>query len=274
MFDVRAKIFLCRLQLLTLMIFSGAASVQSQPKEAKNLFAQAESFYLYGEYELANPLYLSLASFVPDNNNIIYKIGNCYLNIPDEKSKAIEYLEKAVKSASADAKPTQLKENRAPLDAYFSLARAYMINNELEKAMNTFKVFQKMINESKDKVGFQNTDFIDQQMLACQNAIKFLENPTAVDTMRLPPEFSQGSVNDAPAMPILNGVESQMQFIMQRKKTASGFLPLKLLMRSTPVKIVQHVHLTRMEQNYFFIRRIWKMVIYTLHLSVMTNGAR
>jgi hypothetical protein len=200
MFDVRAKIFLCRLQLLTLMIFSGAASVQSQPKEAKNLFAQAESFYLYGEYELANPLYLSLASFVPDNNNIIYKIGNCYLNIPDEKSKAIEYLEKAVKSASADAKPTQLKENRAPLDAYFSLARAYMINNELEKAMNTFKVFQKMINESKDKVGFQNTDFIDQQMLACQNAIKFLENPTAVDTMRLPPEFSQGSVNDAPAI--------------------------------------------------------------------------
>jgi tetratricopeptide (TPR) repeat protein len=199
MFDFRAKIFLFRLQLLTLILLSGAASAQSS-KEAKSLFAQAESYYLYGDYELANPLYLTLVTFVPDNNNIIYKIGNCYLNIPDEKSKAIEFLEKAVKSASGEAKPTQLKEKRAPLDAYFSLARAYMINNELEKAMNTFKVFQKMINEAKDKGGFQNTDFIDQQMLACQNAIKFLEKPTSIDTLKLPPEFSQGSVNDAPAI--------------------------------------------------------------------------
>jgi len=199
MFDIRAKISRLLLQLLTLILISGVASGQSS-KETKSLFAQAESHYLYGEFELANPLYLTIASFEPDNNNIIYKIGNCYLNITDEKSKAIEFLEKAVKSASGEAKPNLLKEKRAPLDAYFSLARAYMINNELEKAMNTFKVFQKMINESKDKGGFQNTSFIDQQMLACQNAIKFIENPTPIDTLRLPAEFNQGSVNDAPAI--------------------------------------------------------------------------
>jgi tetratricopeptide (TPR) repeat protein len=199
MFDIRAKIYFSRLQLLTLVLISATASAQSS-KEAKSLFAQAESHYLYGEYELANPLYLSIASFVPDNNNIIYKIGNCYLNITDEKSKAIEFLEKAVKSASSEAKPNQLKEKRAPLDAYFSLARAYMINNEIDKAISTFKIFQKMINETKDKVGFQNTDYIDQQLLACQNAIKFLESPIPVDTLRLPPEFSQGSVNEDPVI--------------------------------------------------------------------------
>jgi hypothetical protein len=199
MFDIRAKIFLVRLQLLALILISGAATAQSS-KEVKSLFAQAESHYLYSEYELANPLYLSIASFVPDNNNINYKIGNCYLNITDEKSKAIEYLEKAVRSASGEAKPNQLKEKRAPLDAYFSLARAYMINNEIDKAISTFKVFQKMINEAKDKGGFQNTDFIDQQLLACQNAIKFLESPSPIDTLRLPPEFSQGSVNEDPVI--------------------------------------------------------------------------
>jgi tetratricopeptide (TPR) repeat protein len=199
MFDVRAKIFFFPLQLLTLIIISGVASSQSS-KEAKDLFAQAESHYLYGEYELANPLYLTIASFVPDNFNIIYKIGNCYLNIPDEKNKSIEFLEKAVKSASSEAKPTLLKEKRAPLDAYFSLARAYMINNEIEKAINTFKVFQKMISEAKDKAGFENTDFIDQQLLACKNAITFLETPSSIDTLKMPPEFSQGSVNGDPAI--------------------------------------------------------------------------
>jgi tetratricopeptide (TPR) repeat protein len=199
MFDFRAKIFFFRLQLLTLIILSGVATAQPS-KEAKSLFAQAESYYLYGDYEMANPLYLTIASFDTDNNNIIYKIGNCYLNITDEKSKAIEFLEKAVKSASGDAKPTQLKEKKAPLDAYFSLARAYMINNDIEKAMNTFRVFQRMIDEAGEKAGFQNTNFIEQQLLACQNAIKFRENPVAIDTLKLPAEFSQGSVNDAPAI--------------------------------------------------------------------------
>jgi tetratricopeptide (TPR) repeat protein len=126
MFDIMGKILRFRLLLFILLIFPAVASTQTS-QEVKEMFAQAEAYYLYGDYELANPLYLTLAAFVPDNFNIVYKIGDCYLNIPDEKSKAIEFLEKAVKNSSYDAKPDQLKEKRAPLDAYFSLAKAYMI---------------------------------------------------------------------------------------------------------------------------------------------------
>ena len=200
MFDIRAKIFLSRLQLLTLIIFSAVAPAQTS-KEVKDLFAQAESHYLYGEYELANPLYLTLEAFLPDNNNIKYKIGNCYLNITDEKTKAISYLEKAVITSSIEAKPNLLKEKRAPIDAYFSLARAYMINNELDKAISTLEVFKRLIGESNNKkTALENTPFIDQQILACKNAIKFLEEPVVINKMKLPPEFSQGSVNDDPAV--------------------------------------------------------------------------
>ncbi len=49
--------------------------------------------------------------------NLQYKIGTCYLNIPDEKEKAIPYLEAAVKNASYDSKIKFFKEKRAPLDA-------------------------------------------------------------------------------------------------------------------------------------------------------------
>ena len=59
----------------------------------------------------------------PDNLNIKYKIGTCYLNIPGEKEKSVPYLEEAVKNASYDAKTDSFKEKRAPLDAYFSLAK-------------------------------------------------------------------------------------------------------------------------------------------------------
>ncbi|MBI5008072.1 MAG: hypothetical protein HZB98_00105, partial [Bacteroidia bacterium] len=79
----------------------------------KDIFAQAESYFLYEEYELANQLYLLLET--PENLNIKYKIGTCYLNIPGEKEKAIPYLEEAVKNAAYDSKTTTLKEQRAPL---------------------------------------------------------------------------------------------------------------------------------------------------------------
>ena len=199
MFDIRAKIFRLRLQVFTLIIFSATASAQTSG-EIKNMFAQAESYYLFGEYELANPLYLTIASFEPDNFNILYKIGDCYLNISDEKTKSIQFLEKAVKNASYDANPGMLKEKRAPLDAYFSLARAYMINNELEKALNTLQTFKKLVGETEKKGGMKNADFIDQQIQACNNAIKYEENPVKIDKVKLPPEFSQGSVNDNPTV--------------------------------------------------------------------------
>ena len=84
--NFREIFFHFRLQLLTLIIFSAAASAQSS-KELKEIFAQAEAYYLYEDYELANQLYILLDN--PDNLNVKYKIGACYLNIPDEKEKAI-----------------------------------------------------------------------------------------------------------------------------------------------------------------------------------------
>jgi hypothetical protein len=183
--------------LLTLVIFPVAASAQSSGEE-KQIFAQAETYFLYEEYELANPLYLLLET--PGNLNIKYKIGTCYLNIPFEKEKSIPYLEEAVKNATYDAKPQFYKELRAPLDAYFSLAKAYMINNEPEKGLNTLMIFKRLAGDTKSKGGMKNTEYIDQQIQACNNAIKFRANPVGLTKKPLGSDFSQGSINDNPAV--------------------------------------------------------------------------
>jgi hypothetical protein len=185
------------LQLLTLVIFPGAALSQSS-EEMKKIFAQAESYFLYEEYELANQLYILLDS--PDNMNIKYKIGTCYLNIPGEKEKSIPYLEDAVKSASYDSKTELFKEKKAPLDAYFSLAKAYMINNELEKGLNTLQTFNKLARETTSKGGMKNLEYIDQQIQACKNAIQYKENPVIFSKTTLGSDFRQGSINDNPAV--------------------------------------------------------------------------
>jgi tetratricopeptide (TPR) repeat protein len=197
MIKFRVKIFSLLLQLITLLFLSAAVSAQSNV-EMKKIFTEAESCNLFEEYELANPLYLLLDS--PDNFNIKYKIGTCYLNTPGEKDKAIPYLESAIKHSSYDAKINSFREKRAPLDAYFFLAKAYMINNELEKALSTFNKFKTLAQETEQKGGMKNLAYIDQQIQACNNAISNQETPFRISKKRLGPEFSQGSINENPAV--------------------------------------------------------------------------
>jgi len=199
MFNIKGKILRFRLLVLTLLVFPSIAGAQSS-QEVKDMFAQAQAYYLYGDFELANPLYLTLAAYVPDNFNILYKIGDCYLNIPDEKTKSIEFLEKAVKNSSYDANTDQIKEKRAPLDAYFSLAKAYMINDQLEKALATLLTFEKLVGETKQKGGMKNAEFIKQQILACNTAIELKTKPIQLSKSKLPADFSLGSINDNPSV--------------------------------------------------------------------------
>src|SRR5665647_1332580 len=144
----RVKIVIGFLQLLALVIIPFAASAQSS-SEMKKIFEKAESYYLYEEYDLANQLYLIIDS--TGNGNIQYKIGTCYLNIPGEKEKSIPYLERAVKSASYESRTESFKEKRAPLDSYFSLSKAYLINNQLDKALSTLQTFNKLAKETSSK---------------------------------------------------------------------------------------------------------------------------
>ena len=197
MVKFRVKIISILLQFITLVIVPTVLSAQSSG-EMKKIFAKAESYYLYEDYELANQLYLLLDT--TNNLNIKYKIGNCYLNIPGEKEKSIPYLESAVKGASYDSKTESFKETRAPLDAYFSLSKAYLINNQLEKALSTLQTFNKLARETTSKGGMKNLDYIEQQIQACKNAIQYKDNPTPFSKKPMGNDFSQGSINENPAV--------------------------------------------------------------------------
>lgn len=182
-----------------LILFSVAAELSAQsPDEIKDIFMQAESYFLYEEYELANQLFLIIES--PDNMNIKYKIGTCYLNIPGEKEKSIPYLEEAVKGVSANAKSDSPKELKAPQDARFSLAKAYMINNDFEKAITTLSDFEEFVRKSGTMSELDNFEFIGQQILACKNANQYRQFPIDFLKESLGDGFAQGSINENPAV--------------------------------------------------------------------------
>jgi hypothetical protein len=197
MLNYRIKTIFLQLLLLAFVICPVNVSAQSAT-DIKNIFTQAESYYIYEEYELANPLYLLIDD--PENMNIKYKIGTCYLNIPGEKEKSIPYLEEAVKTANIDSKTESIKEIRAPLDAYFSLAKAYMINNEYEKALNTFQTFNRLARETKTIGELKNFEYIDHMIQACKNAIQFRQVPINFKKEALWRDIALGAMNENPAI--------------------------------------------------------------------------
>ncbi len=176
---------------------SMSVSLAQSKSQMRDFFIVAESHYLYGEYEKANEIYMVLNQMMPENANIQYKIGNCYLNIPHEKTKAIPFLQSAITNAEYGAKITRFNEKRAPLDAYFSLGNAFRINNNLDKAILTYAKFKDLLSGEGRMV---NSDFVDQEIMACKNAKKIMETPLDFTKKTLGEKINIVAINYKPAV--------------------------------------------------------------------------
>jgi hypothetical protein len=184
--------------LLAIFVWlSMSVSLAQSKSQMRDFFIVAESHYLYGEYEKANEIYMVLNQMMPENANIQYKIGNCYLHIPHEKTKAIPFLQSAITNSEYGAKVTRFNEKRAPLDAYFSLGNAFRINNNLDKAILTYAKFKDLLSGEGRMV---NSDFVDQEIMACKNAKKLMETPLDFTKKTLGEKINIVAINHRPAV--------------------------------------------------------------------------
>ncbi|MBP5708623.1 MAG: PD40 domain-containing protein, partial [Bacteroidales bacterium] len=183
--------------LALIFLFSTSLFSQSK-KEKKKIFAQAEVYYLYEEYDLANQLYLLLED--ETNFNIKYKVGVCYLNIDGEKEKSIPYLESASRHVSYSANPTKFNELTAPLDAYFFLAKAYMVNDRVDDAMATLERLNNLARNEEAKGKLENVGYINQLIQECKQAIILKEEPIDFKKQILGGSFTDGAININPAV--------------------------------------------------------------------------
>lgn len=144
--------------------------------DTKEIFLEAEYYILYEDYKEALPLYKRLLNAGLDNAYINYRVGECYINIPGQKPNAINYLQKASTDISPKSKEGSFKETQAPIQSVFLLGWAYQINNQLEKAIETYKEYKKLI-DIKDIAA---NDFVNHQIETCENAIELIKNPIKV----------------------------------------------------------------------------------------------
>ncbi len=171
------KIILISLALAALFM----KDLYSQARvENKNNFYEAESWILFEAYKDALPIYLQLLKSYPSNANFKYRIGQCYINTPGEKNKAIGYLEDAVKNINPKYKEGNFKEKGAPYDALYYLANAYRINNQLDQALNTYQEFRKNLD-----INIYDTAVVNMQIQSCLNAKELMSKPLFIKLKNL-----------------------------------------------------------------------------------------
>jgi len=94
------------------------AALSQTNKKQKTIFKNGNYYYLFEEYENAIESYLEVLTNDTDNANLNYKIGLCYLSLPDKNDnlQSIKYLEKATKAVSKKYNESSPKERNTPID--------------------------------------------------------------------------------------------------------------------------------------------------------------
>ena len=171
-----------RLLLLMWLLatFINSDLISQSKEELRNNFYDAESWILFEAYQDALPLYQQLARKYPDNSNFKYRIGQCYMNIPGEKARAIKYLEDAIKNINPKYKEGKFNETGAPYDALYYLANAYRINNQVDNALRAYELFRKNLNPE-----VYDTTIVNLQIQSCRNAKELMRMPLFIKQKNL-----------------------------------------------------------------------------------------
>jgi tetratricopeptide (TPR) repeat protein len=181
---------------LLLFVFTTGNLYSQNYRKSQEAFLEAEYFLMFEDYSDALPFYTRLLEEFPDNYNIAYKIGLCYLNIPGKKNLSVTFLETAARNSSAMYREGSLKQTTAPYEAWFHLGNAYRINFQFEKAKDAFKKYSETLLPDDT----ENILFLEHQIKVCDNAMKLIETPVKFTEENIGEQFNDSYSNFNPVV--------------------------------------------------------------------------
>lgn len=192
---------------------TNAQSIELQ--DAVKAFNKGNNLMLNQNYQQAIKYFLLADSLDPNNANINFKLGYCYLNSLNGKKRAEEYLIKAVKNISAKYKDNNYKERGAPSIAWFYLGQAYHLNNKFDQAIEAFNKFREYINPNDLNIASE----INHQIEYCINGKMLSEAPVAIEVKNLGKTINSPYPEYAP---VISADESVLIFTSRRNNSTGG----------------------------------------------------
>ncbi len=121
-----------------------SSSILNAQIHKKELFRESENAFYNEQFQKALGLLLQYDSIYPDNYVVKYRIGACYLNTRDEKTKAMPYLDYVYKKNMKSLPPIVVRQ----------LADFYFNNKRFDDAEKLYKRYLQF--KTKDKKSIKN----------------------------------------------------------------------------------------------------------------------
>jgi outer membrane protein OmpA-like peptidoglycan-associated protein/Tol biopolymer transport system component len=175
-------------------------------KEAKDNLKQGDEQYEQGAifYKAAIPFYEKAQAFNPNNADLNYKLGKCYLS-SIYKDKALPCLEKALKlNPSIDN------------EVNFHLGKAYHLAMRWDDAITAYSKYQKTAMSMQDPTALEEVKLLIEQ---CYHGKEIVKNPIRVFIDNLGPNVNT-KYNEYGG--VISADESVLLFTARRPNSTGG----------------------------------------------------
>ncbi|MFB0924618.1 MAG: hypothetical protein QMB65_04950 [Vicingaceae bacterium] len=203
-------------KIVLIIIFTVALIKVNAQDSYSEKFIEANTLMEENQQNIALPIWLKIQEKQPNNNNVNYKIGVCYLKSANDKNKALPFLLTASKSVSKNYNPFSSSEKKAPIEAKFYLAKAYHLNSKIDSAIIFYTNFKSSI--SKKHFLFNK---VDHHLKQCENAKIAMKSPVNIKVNNLGKKINSEFDDYSPVISI---DESTLYFTSKRiRKDSSNY---------------------------------------------------
>lgn len=164
-FRLSILIFLFHLPILSY------AQGEENEKDFKAAFEEGNKLIEEGIYDQALKEFKHCVKVQPENANVNYKVGYCYIEANKDKKEALPYLSKAVEDITDRYDPYSHREDQAPPKARYYFGRALHLNMLLDSAISVFQRFKEGVPDNH--IFYSDAS---RQMEMCKFAKKQVKN--------------------------------------------------------------------------------------------------
>ncbi len=174
----------------------------------EDLFYIADDYIDNENFTGAINLYQRMLMEDPNNADLNFKLGFCYLNTADEKDKAIEYIEKSLVLLKK-----KKKKSNEMIEAKFYLAKAYQSSYRFDEALSTYVELKDLTKNKK------LLSIVDNEIVKCQFGTNLIDKPVRITINNMGDSINSEFTDHSP---VISADESVLIFTSRRENDFSN----------------------------------------------------
>ena len=200
------------LLLLLLALLAKPTIAQNKQERFNRDYATAISLIKSNDFDGAVKILKRLYLQKPENTDILYNLGNSYLNTSDGPDSAIIYFEKALQHL-----PIENYNTLYGIDLHLALGKSYQLTNNPEKALAIYHKLETAVPiPNKDL-----TQELEREKAYCNNAKQLIQKPVRLEVQNLGTPLNSKYDDHSP---LLSADETTLLFTSRRPSYYSELL--------------------------------------------------